>query len=143
VFICEESVWSGWKSLSTALMFAKLWGEWRGRTDLLWITLTKSYELHTHQENYDEALIFAEEAYNCVAIATIRIPWGAKCCQYAHPDVSSYGVTLIKPRHLLRWHWIAKSREQLDQQSRNGSRKGYIMIWGRLLNKGVWKLKCW
>jgi tetratricopeptide (TPR) repeat protein len=69
-----------------ALIFAKLYeGKEELKTDLLCKALRESCELHTHQGNYDEALIFAEEAYNCVAIAYNPV----------HPEVQTAASMLI------------------------------------------------
>jgi tetratricopeptide (TPR) repeat protein len=52
--------------------------------------LKKSYEFHNTQGNYEEALSFAEEAYNCVAIAYNPV----------HPEVQNAASLLIE---LLCW----------------------------------------
>jgi tetratricopeptide (TPR) repeat protein len=70
-----------------ALMFAKLYeGKEELKTVLLYEALRISYELHINQGNYDEALIFAEEAYNCVAIAYNPV----------HPEVQDAASALIE-----------------------------------------------
>jgi hypothetical protein len=70
-----------------ALIFAKLCeGEKEDKTDLVCSTLRLSYELHRIIGNYDEALIFAKEAYNCVAIAYNPV----------HPKVQEAASMLIE-----------------------------------------------
>jgi tetratricopeptide (TPR) repeat protein len=70
-----------------ALIFAKLYeGKEELKTDLVCKALQRSYELHRNQGNYDEALVFAEEAYNCVAIAYNPV----------HPEVQKAASTLIE-----------------------------------------------
>jgi tetratricopeptide (TPR) repeat protein len=54
--------------------------------NLLCRALRGSYRLHGIQGNYDEALLFAEEAYNCVAIAYNPV----------HPKVQEAASTLIE-----------------------------------------------
>jgi tetratricopeptide (TPR) repeat protein len=61
-------------------------GEEEPKTNLLCKALTTSYEFHTHQENYAKASIFAEEAYNCVAITYNPV----------HPEVQKAASTLIE-----------------------------------------------
>jgi tetratricopeptide (TPR) repeat protein len=61
-------------------------GEEEEKTNLLWKALRQSYELHALQGNYDEAFIFAEEAYNCVAITYNPV----------HPEVQNAASTLIE-----------------------------------------------
>jgi tetratricopeptide (TPR) repeat protein len=52
-----------------ALTYARLFeGEEELKTDLLYSALIGLYEIYRNQGNYDEASIFVEEAYNCVAI---------------------------------------------------------------------------
>jgi tetratricopeptide (TPR) repeat protein len=48
--------------------------------------LRRCYDLHRDQRNCDEALIFAEEAHNCVAIAYNPV----------HPEVQKAASTLIE-----------------------------------------------
>jgi tetratricopeptide (TPR) repeat protein len=70
-----------------ALFYARMYeGEEEVKTDLLCKALIESYVLHTHEGNYDEALIFAEEAYNCVAIAYNPV----------HPKVQEAASKLIE-----------------------------------------------
>jgi tetratricopeptide (TPR) repeat protein len=70
-----------------ALIFAKLYeGEEEDKIDLVCEALKTSYNFHSHQGNYDEVLIFAEEAYNCVAIAYNPV----------HPKVQNAASTLIE-----------------------------------------------
>jgi tetratricopeptide (TPR) repeat protein len=70
-----------------ALIFAKLYeGKEELKTDLVCKALKTSYGLHRNQGNYDEALIFAEEAYNCFAIAYNPV----------HPKVQDAASTLIE-----------------------------------------------
>ena len=70
-----------------ALIFAKLYeGKEELKTDLLCKALRGSYNFHSHQGNYDEALIFAEEAYNCVAITYNPV----------HPEVQNAASMLIE-----------------------------------------------
>jgi tetratricopeptide (TPR) repeat protein len=68
-----------------ALIFAKVY-EGNEETGLLYEALKVSYELHTFQGNYDEASTFAEEAYNCVAIAYNPV----------HPEVQNAASMLIE-----------------------------------------------
>jgi tetratricopeptide (TPR) repeat protein len=52
-----------------ALTYARLFeGEEETKTDLLRAALIGLYEIHRYQGNYDKALVFVEEAYNCVAV---------------------------------------------------------------------------
>jgi tetratricopeptide (TPR) repeat protein len=70
-----------------ALIFAKLYeGKEELKTYLVYEALRVSYELHSTQGNYDEALTFAEEAYDCVAIAYNPV----------HPEVQDAASTLIE-----------------------------------------------
>jgi tetratricopeptide (TPR) repeat protein len=70
-----------------ALIFAKLYeGKEELKTYLVYEALRVSYELHRDQGNYNEALTFAEEAYNCVAIAYNPV----------HPEVQKATSTLIE-----------------------------------------------
>jgi tetratricopeptide (TPR) repeat protein len=70
-----------------ALIFAKLYeGNVKLKTDLLCKALKGSYDLHNTQGNYDEALVLAEEAYNCAAIAYNPV----------HPKVQEAASTLIE-----------------------------------------------
>jgi tetratricopeptide (TPR) repeat protein len=70
-----------------ALSYAKLYeGEEELKTDLLCKALKVSYNFYIYQGNYDEALVFAEEAYNCVAIAYNPV----------HPKVQDAASTLIE-----------------------------------------------
>jgi tetratricopeptide (TPR) repeat protein len=70
-----------------ALIFAKLYeGEEEDKTDLLCKALRRFYEFHSLQGNYDEALTFAEEAYDCVAIAYNPV----------HPEVQEAASMLIE-----------------------------------------------
>jgi tetratricopeptide (TPR) repeat protein len=70
-----------------ALIFAKLYeGKEEDKTYLVYKALQRSYELHSNQGNYDEALVFAEEAYNCVAIAYNPV----------HPEVQDAASLLIE-----------------------------------------------
>jgi tetratricopeptide (TPR) repeat protein len=70
-----------------ALIFAKLYeGKEELKTGLLYEALRKSYEVHRDQGKDDEALTFAEEAYNCVAIAYNPV----------HPEVQKAASMLIE-----------------------------------------------
>jgi tetratricopeptide (TPR) repeat protein len=72
-----------------ALIIAKQYeGKEELKTDLVYKALERSYFLHIAQGKYDEALIFAEEAYNCVAIAYNPV----------HPEVQKAASTLIECR---------------------------------------------
>jgi tetratricopeptide (TPR) repeat protein len=61
-------------------------GEEEDKTDLVCEALRKSYELHRDQGKYHEALTFAEEGYNCVAIAYNPV----------HPEVQKAASMLIE-----------------------------------------------
>jgi tetratricopeptide (TPR) repeat protein len=70
-----------------ALSFARMYeGEEELKTDLLFKAFRRYSIFHTNQGNYDEALTFAEEAYNCVAIAYNPV----------HPEVQNAASTLIE-----------------------------------------------
>jgi tetratricopeptide (TPR) repeat protein len=69
-----------------ALIFARMYEEEEEKTYLLGKALRRSYEFHTLQGNYAEALTFAEEAYNCVAIAYNPV----------HPEVQYAASMLIE-----------------------------------------------
>jgi tetratricopeptide (TPR) repeat protein len=70
-----------------ALSFARLYeGEEEKKTNILCNALVIFYELRRDQGNYDEALTFAEKAYNCVAIAYNPV----------HPKVQKAASTLIE-----------------------------------------------
>jgi tetratricopeptide (TPR) repeat protein len=70
-----------------ALSYAKLFeGKEEDKTDLVLSALESFYEIRRDQGNYDEALTFAEEAYNCVAIAYNPV----------HPKVQKAASTLIE-----------------------------------------------
>jgi tetratricopeptide (TPR) repeat protein len=56
------------------------------KADLLCEALNKYYNLRGDEGNYDEALIFAEEAYDCVAVAYNPV----------HPKVQNAASTLIE-----------------------------------------------
>jgi hypothetical protein len=68
------------------LLYAKLYeGEEELKTNLVCFAFRKSYEFHRKQGNFDEALIFAEEAYNCVATVYNPVhPKVQKSRQYSH-----------------------------------------------------------
>jgi hypothetical protein len=88
-----------------ALIFAKLYeGKEEQKTDLVCLAFNRSYELQRGQGNYDEALIFAEEAYNCVAIAYNPVAATLRCKRVPvrSSNVSLLRVTLTMLRHLLR-----------------------------------------
>jgi tetratricopeptide (TPR) repeat protein len=69
------------------LIFAKLYeGKEEDKTDLIFSALSTSYEFHTYQGNYEEALTYAEEAYDCVAVAYNPV----------HPEVQTAASTLIE-----------------------------------------------
>jgi tetratricopeptide (TPR) repeat protein len=70
-----------------ALSYAKLFeGKEEHKTDVVFSALRAFYTLRRDQMNYTEALIFAEEAYNCVAIAYNPV----------HPEVQKAASTLIE-----------------------------------------------
>jgi tetratricopeptide (TPR) repeat protein len=70
-----------------ALSFARLYeGEEDEKTDILYLALNTFYVLRRDQDNYDEALTFAEEAYNCFAIAYNPV----------HPKVQNAASMLIE-----------------------------------------------
>jgi tetratricopeptide (TPR) repeat protein len=119
-----------------ALIFAKLYeGKEELKTDLLCKALQTSYRLHRNQGNYDEALVFAEEAYNCVAIAYNPV----------HPEVQNTASTLIECLLYKRDFDHAETFAQmtldslkdpgngLDQQS-EAVAKGYYDL-GRVINQ--------
>jgi tetratricopeptide (TPR) repeat protein len=61
-------------------------GKEEDKTNLVRRALGSFYQLRREQSNYDEALTFAEEAYNCVAITYNPV----------HPDVQNAASTLIE-----------------------------------------------
>jgi tetratricopeptide (TPR) repeat protein len=70
-----------------SLSYARLYeGTEDEKTDLLVRALKVFYNLRKIERNYDEALIFAEEAYNCVAVAFNPV----------HPKVQEAASTLIE-----------------------------------------------
>jgi tetratricopeptide (TPR) repeat protein len=70
-----------------ALSYARLFeGIEEDKTDLLCRTLEIFYTLRRNQGKYDEAFIFVEEAYNCVAITYNLV----------HPKVQKAASTLIE-----------------------------------------------
>jgi tetratricopeptide (TPR) repeat protein len=70
-----------------ALFYAKLFeGKEEDKTELVRTAFKTFCLLRGHQGNYDEALTFAEEAYNCVAIAYNPV----------HPEVQNAASTLIE-----------------------------------------------
>jgi tetratricopeptide (TPR) repeat protein len=70
-----------------ALTYARLYeGEEETKTGLLYSALIGLYELYMYQGNYDEALNFVEEAYNCVAITYNPV----------HPKVQYVASSLIE-----------------------------------------------
>jgi tetratricopeptide (TPR) repeat protein len=70
-----------------ALSYAKLFeGKEEDKTNLVCRALGSFYQLRRDQTNYDEALTFAEEAYNCVAIAYNPV----------HPEVQKAASMLIE-----------------------------------------------
>jgi tetratricopeptide (TPR) repeat protein len=70
-----------------ALSYAKLFkGKEEDKTEFVCRALKSFYMLRRDQGNYDEALTFAEEAYNCVAIAYNPV----------HPEVQNAASTLIE-----------------------------------------------
>jgi tetratricopeptide (TPR) repeat protein len=70
-----------------ALFYAKLFeGKEEDKTELVRIALHSFYYCRGRQGKYDEALTFAEEAYNCVAIAYNPV----------HPKVQEAASTLIE-----------------------------------------------
>jgi hypothetical protein len=70
-----------------ALSFARMYeGEEELKTDLLCRALRRSYEFHSTQGNHNKALSFAEDAYNCVAIAFNPV----------HPEVQKAASLLIE-----------------------------------------------
>jgi hypothetical protein len=70
-----------------ALSFARLYGEEETlKIELLCAALKVFYMLRSDQGNYDDALIFVEEACNCVAIAYNPV----------HPKVQGAASTLIE-----------------------------------------------
>jgi Tfp pilus assembly protein PilF len=71
------------RALSHARLFE---GKEENKTDLLCCALKTFYELYRNHGNYDEALIFAEDAYNCVAIAYNPV----------HPEVQTAASMLIE-----------------------------------------------
>jgi hypothetical protein len=70
-----------------ALSYARMYeGEEELKTDLLSSVLSTLYELRRNQGNYVDALAFAEEIYNCVAVAYNPV----------HPEVQSAASALIE-----------------------------------------------
>jgi tetratricopeptide (TPR) repeat protein len=70
-----------------ALTYARLFeGEEETKTDLLRAALIELYRFHRDQENHDKALIFVEEAYNCVAVTYNPV----------HPEVQEAASWLIE-----------------------------------------------
>jgi tetratricopeptide (TPR) repeat protein len=70
-----------------ALFYAKFFeGKEEDKADVVCRALNTFYTLRRDQGNYDEALTFAEEAYNCVAIAYNPV----------HPKVQNAASTLIE-----------------------------------------------
>jgi tetratricopeptide (TPR) repeat protein len=70
-----------------ALTYARLYeGEEETKTGLLYSAFIGLYELHMNQGNYDEALNFVEEAYNCVAVTYNPV----------HPEVQEAAGALIE-----------------------------------------------
>jgi tetratricopeptide (TPR) repeat protein len=70
-----------------ALTYARLYeGREETKTGLLCSALTELYMIHRDQKKFDEALIFVEEAYNCVAITYNPV----------HPEVQKAASSLIE-----------------------------------------------
>jgi tetratricopeptide (TPR) repeat protein len=71
------------RALSYAIMYE---GEEEEKTALLCSTLSSLYELRSNQGNYVDALAFAEESYNCAAVAYNPV----------YPKVQEAASTLIE-----------------------------------------------
>jgi hypothetical protein len=70
-----------------ALSYARMYeGEEEFKTDLLCSALNTLYELRSNQGNYVDALAFAEEIYNCAAVAYNPV----------HPEVQNAASALIE-----------------------------------------------
>jgi hypothetical protein len=73
--------------LQRALSYARMYeGEEEVKTHLLCSTLRSLYTLHRDQENFTDTLAFAEESYNCAAVAYNPV----------HPVVQDAASTLIE-----------------------------------------------
>jgi tetratricopeptide (TPR) repeat protein len=64
----REAEIHGQHAISYARVYQRLQGTEEDKTDLLGRALITFYALRMSQENYDDALIYIEEAYNCAAV---------------------------------------------------------------------------